>query len=359
MPTVAEILSRLDEHVPTASAAWDPAGLQLGDPTAHVASVAVCHEVNSGVVDEVESAKPDLLVTYHPLLFRPSNRLVAGTSAQGRAWRLIRAGVSLAVAHTSFDAASGGTSEALAGALDLVDLRPFGPVGPAKSVKIVTFVPPTHVDEVTAAMVAAGAGRIGNYSGCSFRTSGVGAFDAGDGTAPVVGSAGSNRVDEVRIEMLASPSVADAAVAAMVSVHPYEEPAYDTYETTSNGGFIGRVGSWTGSFDELVAAAGASLGSTGMRVTRGSDQASTVAVLPGSGSSFISAAASVGAHVLVTGDVDHHRAIEARDRGLSIIDPGHAATERPSMTALAHLVAAVSGDVEVLDLTGLDPTPWR
>jgi dinuclear metal center YbgI/SA1388 family protein len=360
MPTVSDILRRLDAHAPAASsAAWDPAGLQLGDPTAQVETVAVCHEVTSAVVEAVEAAKPDLVVTYHPLLFHPSNRLVAGRSAQGRAWRLIRAGVSLAVAHTSFDAAPGGTSDALASALGLVDLKPFGLVSPAKSMKIVSFVPADHVEKVTAAMAAVGAGRIGNYSGCSFRSPGVGAFDADDGAAPVVGSGGSNRVDEVRIEMLASASVTDAALAALVAAHPYEEPAYDTYETTSNGRFIGRVGSWPGSFDRLVEAAVTTLGSTGIRITQASDQASMVAVLPGSGSGFISVAAGMGAHVLVTGDVDHHTAVGARDRGLSIIDPGHAASERPGMAALADMVASASGDVEVLDLTGLDPTPWR
>ncbi len=56
-----------------------------------------------------------------------------------------------------------------------------------------------------------------------------------------------------------------------------------------------------------------------------------VAVVPGSGSSFIGAAAAAGADVLVTGDVGHHRMVEAGDRGLAIIDPGHLATERPGM----------------------------
>lgn len=360
MPNVSDVLARLDRSIPAASAAsWDSAGLQLGDPDAQVTAVAVCHEVSDAVVADVESTEVELLVTYHPLLFRPTNRLVAGPTPAGRAWRLIRAGVSLAVTHTSFDSAAGGTGDALASVLGLSEVTGFGPTGPSPSVKVVTFVPEASVEPVTAAMAAAGAGRIGNYSGCSFRMAGVGAFAAEDGANPAVGEPGVNRVDEVRVEMLAPAGRADAVVAALVAAHPYEEPAHDVYETISNGRFIGRIGRHRGSFEELVDRVSSALPASGLRVTRASDRAQVVAVLPGSGSSFVAAAAASGADVLITGDVDHHRAVEARDAGLSVIDPGHAATERPGMAALVEFVRQACPDVAVVDGTGRDPTPWR
>ena len=81
-----------------------------------------------------------------------------------------------------------------------------------------------------------------------------------------------------------------------------------------------------------------------------------LAVVPGSGSAFVEAAAEV-ADVLVTGDVSHHRTVAAADLGLAIVDPGHTATERPGMRALAAMVTEVAG-AEVLDLTDLDPQTW-
>lgn len=360
MATVTEVLSNLDQAVPaSSSASWDPAGLQLGDGAAEVGSVGVCHEVTEEVVAAVEASAPHLLVTYHPLLFRATNRFVTGATPSGRAWRLARLGVSVAVVHTSFDSAPGGMADSLAAALGLSELRPFGPAGPASSVKIVTFLPADAVEAVATAMTDAGGGRIGNYSGCSFRIAGTGAFDAGGGASPVVGDAGANRVDEVRLEMLASSAAADGVIAAMVGAHPYEEPAYDLYETVSNGRFIGRVGRHGGSFDALVDEVGESLGEVGLRVTKASDRAETVAVLPGSGASFLAAAGAVGADVIVTGDVDHHRTLEARDRGMSIIDPGHAVTERPGMVALVETVRRACPGASLVDLTGYDPTPWR
>ena len=360
MPTVSDVLAALHRRVPASSAAsWDPTGLQLGDAGAEVAAVAVCHEVTESVLERVESERPDLVITYHPLLFRPTNRLVAGRTPAGRALRLARAGVALAITHTSFDSASGGTGDALAAALGLTHLRLFGSTGPEPGAKVVTFVPAGSVEAVARAMASEGGGRIGNYSGCSFRSPGVGAFEAEVGAAPVAGDHGTNRVDEVRMEMFVSHSHIDAVIAAMISAHPYEEPAYDVYETVSNGRFIGRIGRHDGSFDDLRDRVVAILGDAGLRVSAASDRAGTVAVLPGSGSSFISAVSSAGADVLVTGDVDHHRVVAARDGGLSIVDPGHAATERPGMAALVALVRRTLPELTLVDLTADDPTPWR
>jgi dinuclear metal center YbgI/SA1388 family protein len=127
MPTVARIVSALAERTrPQDAADWDPVGLQLGDPAAEVERAAVCHEVTEEVVSALEADPVDLLVTYHPLLFDPINRVLAGRSAEARAYRLLRADVNLLVVHTDFDAAPGGTADALAAKLQLRDITPFG-----------------------------------------------------------------------------------------------------------------------------------------------------------------------------------------------------------------------------------------
>lgn len=127
MPRVAEMAGLLAERMaPAQAAVWDPVGLQLGDPAASVSIVGVCHEVTEDVVAWVEESPVDLLVAYHPLLFHPMNRMVAGRSSQGRALRLLRAGVSLVVTHTDFDAAEGGAADALAHGLSLSHIEPFG-----------------------------------------------------------------------------------------------------------------------------------------------------------------------------------------------------------------------------------------
>ncbi len=355
---VRELLSAL---VPAGKeAGWDPSGVQIGDADADVRTIAVCHEVNEVVAGRIERHPVDLVLTYHPLLFRPTTAFVAGPSPVGRALRLARAGVNLAVLHTAFDAAAGGTADALAETSGIVDPRPFGRLPGAEMVKVVTFLPADRVDSVAAAMSAAGAGRIGRYDGCSFRSVGTGTFLPGDQANPVVGERGAlNEEQETRIEMIAPASRADRVVAAMVAAHPYEEPAYDVYATRSNESFVGRLGelAHSTSLGELAGNLEAELPSTHLRVAGDTGRAvSVVAVVPGSGGDLIGAAASAGADVIVTGDVSHHRAVEALDRGMAVIDAGHAPTERPGMRSLYAAVAALA--VEASDLTDVNTDPW-
>ncbi len=127
MVTVSDIADALGARTRAARAAsWDPVGVQLGDPEASVEAVAICHEVTEEVISALGEDKPDLLITYHPLLFSPTNRLLAGRSAEARAFSLISMGVSLLVTHTDFDAAPGGSADALADFLGLREIEVFG-----------------------------------------------------------------------------------------------------------------------------------------------------------------------------------------------------------------------------------------
>lgn len=256
MPTVARFVSLIAERTrPENAPAWDPVGLQLGDPDSEVARIGVCHEVSAQVVARLEETPVDLLVSYHPLLFEPTNRLVAGRSPAARAMELLRSGTNLVITHTDFDACEGGTADSLARALDLSNVEEFG------------------ADETL------------------------------------------------------------------------EIPA------------IGRVGGLGQNLHALDALVTDLFGIAGLRVSGDrSTHLERVAVVPGSGSDLISAAAEV-ADALVTGDVSHHRAVAALDRGLSIVDPGHIATERPGMAALVGMISGLE-EAEVVDLTGIDPTTW-
>ena len=254
MQEIAEALAARTN--PELTPSWDPVGLQLGDPLADVTRVAVCHEVTEAVVARLEHQPVDLLVTYHPLLFTPTTKVLAGRSAGARTYRLIRTGVSLLVTHSDFDAAPGGTADALARFFELRDVNAFG-----------------------------------------------------------------------------------------------ENPEI-------NLPAIGRVGRFEGTLGTVDAMVIDEFGPTGVRITGDRDMVvDRLAVVPGSGSAFIESAAEQGARALVTGDVSHHRTVAAVDLGLSIVDPGHTATERPGMRALTTLIKDVSG-LDVVDLTDIDPRTW-
>lgn len=149
MTTLAALASAIDSRIAFAEAAeWDRVGVQFGDLYAQTGVVGVCHEVTEAVIKSVRENGVRTLVTYHPLLFEPATSLIAGASAHGRTYRLIRDGVALISVHTAFDSSPGGTADALANALGIETAKSFavdvdgpsiGRVGPIRPQRLDRF----------------------------------------------------------------------------------------------------------------------------------------------------------------------------------------------------------------------------
>jgi hypothetical protein len=96
--------------------------------------------------------------------------------------------------------------------------------------KLVVTVPLTHADIVREAMGKAGAGKLGNYSFCSFSSRGTGRFKPEAGATPHIGTVAQlEAVEEERIEVNCSREIVQDVISAIKSVHPYEEVAIDVY----------------------------------------------------------------------------------------------------------------------------------
>lgn len=99
-----------------------------------------------------------------------------------------------------------------------------------KRYKIVVYVPEDHADKLREAIGNAGAGKIGNYSHCTFTLKGTGRFKPEEGANPTIGSIGKlEEVSEDRIETICSGDKLQDVLNAIREAHPYEEPATDVY----------------------------------------------------------------------------------------------------------------------------------
>src|SRR5579871_2229856 len=120
MHTVADIVAFLDAFAPTKLAAeWDNVGLLLGDPANPVERVMTCLTVTPESADEAVAEKVSLLVSHHPILFRPMQQLTTGRREGRVLLDLARAGVAVYSPHTAFDNTRGGINDLLAGRLGL------------------------------------------------------------------------------------------------------------------------------------------------------------------------------------------------------------------------------------------------
>jgi dinuclear metal center YbgI/SA1388 family protein len=350
---VAQIAEAVERIAPISLAeAWDNCGLQVGDPGAEVNRVLVALTPLPEVLNEAEEKGADFLLFHHPLIFEPLKSIITSSYPGDVLARAMRNGLAVYAAHTSYDAAPAGVSVALARTLGLgAPLRVLSSRGALR--KLVVFVPEENVDAVAKALAEAGAGVIGDYTECTFRTRGRGTFRGGEDANPYLGEKGRlEEVEEVRMETVVPVHTVDRAVKAATAAHPYEELALDVYpvEGSPEGYGYGRLGMLPGRLtaEELGEHVSGSLGFPSRLVANSGRRIETVAALGGSGGSFIPEVAASGAHAYVTGDVDYHDALLAESLGLTVIDAGHAATELPSLKPLAlRLAEMVDVPVEV------------
>ncbi len=98
--------------------------------------------------------------------------------------------------------------------------------------RINVYVPITHVEEVKQALFNAGAGQVGLYDQCCWQTQGQGQFRPLKGSNAFIGDENKlQSICEVKLELVCVKEVIKSAVTAMLHAHPYEEVAFDVYQT--------------------------------------------------------------------------------------------------------------------------------
>jgi dinuclear metal center YbgI/SA1388 family protein len=106
---------------------WDNTGLQINVGSEDIKRVLIALDVTGELIREAEFLNADFIVSHHPLLFHKINS-IDEDSVPGRcAAQLIRAGISVYSAHTSFDTVYGGNNDYLAELLGLRRIRRFQP----------------------------------------------------------------------------------------------------------------------------------------------------------------------------------------------------------------------------------------
>jgi dinuclear metal center YbgI/SA1388 family protein len=125
-PTVCEIWNVLGKWaLPGLAESWDNIGLQVGDPNAPVQRLMVALDATENVLEAASERKAQMVLTHHPLLFRPVSSLDISKLLPRLLAGFLRKNIALAAAHTNLDSTVGGVSDLLANALGLSDVKPL------------------------------------------------------------------------------------------------------------------------------------------------------------------------------------------------------------------------------------------
>lgn len=346
--TVSRFVRILDTLAPVRLAeSWDTVGLQIGSMNWPVKKIWTALDPLPEVVEAACKNHVNLLVTHHPLFFKPIRKIDADSPTGKIIEMAMVHQLAIYSAHTNLDSVAGGVSDVLADRIGL-EHRSVLSKRPGDMAKLVVFVPSTHVEAVLDTLFNLGAGRIGNYAGCSFRCDGKGTFLPEPGASPSIGNVGmATTVAESRIEVLVPLADAGRILAGLKTVHPYETPAWDMYplsgDDPDNG--LGRVGMLPVPvpMKDLVQTLKAALGLSTVKIVGSADAlVQRVALCAGSGGSLLNAAISSGADVYVSGDLGYHTARDAQQANIALIDVGHFSSERLIVDTLTTVIQAAA-----------------
>lgn len=364
-PSLTAVINYLERHIPPHLAEpWDKVGLLAGPrrelrEKIKVRRIRVALDLTPAVKYQCLADAVDLLVCYHPPIFKPVERLcVQGDAPADLAVELAQNKVWIFSPHTALDVVPNGTNDALAEALDL---SPRGSIQLRKQtqphLKLVVYVPENHVEEVAEAVFQAGAGQIGKdsrYTRCSFRTPGTGTFFGDPSTSPAVGGSGRLEfVPEIRFETVVPESRVAAVVAALRQAHPYEEPAFDLLVMQAEYGEpgMGRIVELPQprTLEHLGRRCKRLLGLEVVQVLGQSKRRiKKLGILAGS-CGQLPLHGGIKLDCVITGELKHHDMLAFHAADVAAIILGHAESEKPVLSVLTRQLSAAFPAVNVLE----------
>ena len=331
--TVKDITKILEELAPLAHAEeFDNVGLLVGNPNMNVTGALVTLDTLENVVDEAIEKKCNLIISFHPIIFKGLKRITGSTYVERVVLKAITHNIAIYSMHTALDNSKMGVNAKIC---EVLGLKNPEILIPKKGVikKLVTYAPVAETEKVKSALFAAGAGEIGKYSNCSYSLDGVGSFMAGDMANPSVGKIGEIHFEkETQINVIYSFEKEKKVLEALFKVHPYEEVAYEvvTLENTNQDIGMGMIGTLETEMEEqdFLLQVKSKMNASVIRHSQLlGKKVKKVAVLGGSGAFAIAAAKRAKADVFITSDIKYHQFYEAENE-LVIADIGHFETEQ-------------------------------
>jgi dinuclear metal center YbgI/SA1388 family protein len=338
--TGKDVIKYLEAWAPK-GIAWerDNVGLQVGDPKIKIKNILLSLDLSEEVIESAKKDNCNLIITHHPLLFYPLKNLdVSKNRISKLIQMLIKNEMTLYSAHTNLDFTKFGVSYQLANRLTLKKIRFLKNLS-QNQVKLVVYVPQTHLNNVAEVIHNAGGGVIGEYSHCSFRTGGTGAFKGSDESKPSIGKKlVLETVEEIKFEVVVDKWKLDQVISSMKKAHPYEEVAFDIYpldnENVNYG--IGAIGELSESMskNDFLKFVSSKLKVPSFRHTKtNKNKIKTVAVCGGSCSELIDETIKQHADAFVTADIKYH-AFQDTEEKILLVDAGHYETEVPVLDEL-------------------------
>jgi dinuclear metal center YbgI/SA1388 family protein len=361
---VQDVITHLEALAPLAYAEeFDNVGLLVGHKTSKVTGVLVTLDTLETVVDEAIENQCNLIVSFHPIIFKGLKKITGNTYVERVLIKAIEHKIAIYAIHTALDNAFEGAN---AGLCDLLGLQNKKILIPQEGTikQLTTYVPEKNAEAIRNALFESGAGSIGNYSNCSFNSIGSGTYKGNEHSNPVIGEKHIlQNISETKITVSFAKHLENNILKTLFSTHPYEEVAYEviTLENKNQHIGMGMVGQLKEPMDE-TSFLNFIKSRFNCSIVRHSKLLDTpiqkVAVLGGSGSFAINAAKAAGADAFITSDLKYHDFFSAENT-LLLADIGHYESEQHIKNILvAHLKKKITNFAVLLSKTNTNPVKY-
>jgi dinuclear metal center YbgI/SA1388 family protein len=361
---VQDVINHLEALSPLAYAEdFDNVGLLVGDKNAKLSGVLVTLDTLETVVDEAIETNCNLIVSFHPIIFKGLKTLTGNTYVERVVIKAIQHNIAIFSMHTALDNSVLGVNNMICDKLGLINRQILIPQ--AQTIKkLITFVPKNEADTLRNALFEAGAGSIGNYNNCSFNTEGIGTYKGNEASNPTLGKKGEIHFEnETQIAVTFPRHLESKILKALFKTHSYEEVAYEvtTLENKNQQigmGMIGELEQEMSETDFLNTLKTNMKTETIRHSGLLQKNIKKVAVLGGSGSFAIHAAKAAQADVFVTADLKYHDFFTAENQ-IVLADIGHYESEQFTKNLLvAYLTKKITNFAIVLSKTNTNPVKY-
>ena len=330
---INEIVNFLETLAPPfLQESYDNAGLITGNSSWECTGALTTLDCIPETIDEAIKAKCNLVIAHHPIVFKGLKKITGRNYVEETIIKAIKNDIAIYAIHTNLDNVLNGVNDVIARKLGLQNTKILSPKGGILQ-KLSVYVPEMHKESLLNAIFEAGAGSIGNYSQCSFQTSGTGTFMPGEDAKPFIGEKGKRQIEkEIKIEVIFSKWKQREIVKAMKQNHPYEEVAYDIFDMENDNseygsGILGELKDPL-SEDEFLETVKNQFELVVIKHTNFLEKPiKTVAVCGGSGFFLLNNAISACADAFITSDVKYHEYFDASGR-IFLMDIGHYESEQ-------------------------------
>ena len=330
---VKEITNYLEEFAPLQyQESYDNAGLIVGSLEMEVTGAIICLDSTEAVINEAIDKKCNLIIAHHPIIFSGLKQLNGNGYVERAVIKAIKHDIAIYTAHTNLDNIVSGVNRKIADKLNLSNVSILAPKSNILS-KLVTLCPLDKADEVRDALFNAGAGKIGEYSECSYSSIGEGTFMASANASPYIGEKGQRHTEkETKIEVVFPAHLKGKLLHGLKVAHPYDEVAYDIIQLENNwngigSGMIGELDVEMSEQNFLKYISNVFNAKCVRHTSLLKKPIKRVAICGGSGSFLIKNAIAARADVFITSDVKYHEFFDA-DNQIVVMDVGHYESEQ-------------------------------